>query len=671
MKRTFLFVFLLISLLIFTACNKITCDNCGEKIKEDLKFCPNCGDTVGQNVNKPDNNTGNNNEKDVLYAPTESYVISCLNKVPGILEIAAVTEDNDPNGNLNKQGGYTSQVYFSYSLVDQTNVIGDDLIEKGTDAGGSIEVYTTVEYANKRNEYLSAFDGSALASGSHIVVGTIVIRTSDELTASEQKLLESNIIYALKGELDKIIAPSSNNNNNNNNTDTKSAALRSAETFAAEFETEYPDDFLTPNYLNEHLQDVLGYSVTDANYAVENANISWLNHANKYALVYLTYVEEFGEPASWFGASNIESMLLDDGFTSGVIKAAINRIDWTLQSKKYVKHLSDFYDTFNRLDARGYLADIVANDADIDFLLENSGVDWNTHALNMANELWSQYIAEEDYQGKTVAYIQADIVDELLNVWEYTESEIDYAMENMTVEGIMYDDPQYLEYTLNSDNTYTVTGIGLFNGSNLIIPSTYGGKKVTAIGEFAFWECLSLETVTIGGNITEIGTYAFAECDNLEVVNIPDSVTTVGEYVFYWCPNLTTVNISSNSRLTKIGESMFHWCEKLTTVTIPNNVTRIENYAFYGCYSLTSINIPSTVTYIGDSAFSDAGLTSIIIPMSVKTIDRAAFCNCTSLTSFNYAGTMYDWNKVTKGSQWADYSAFKNVVCSNGTVSVK
>ena len=448
--------------------------------------------------------------------------------------------------------------------------------------------------------------------------------------------------------------------------------MRSAETFAAEFETEYPDDSLTPNYLNEHLQDVLGYSVTDANYAVENANINWLNHANKYALVYLTYVEEFGEPASWFCASDIESMLLGDGFSSGVVEATINRIDWTLQSKKYVKHLSDFYDTFNRLDARSFLSDIVANDDGVDYLLENSGVDWNTHALNMANELWYEYIAEEYYQGKTVAYIQADIVDELLNVWEYTESEIDYAMENMTLEGITtYDDPKYLEYTLNSDNTYTVTGIGQFGGSNLIIPSTHDGKKVTAIGEFAFWECSSLQSVTMGSSVIEIGTYAFAECDNLEVVNISDSVTTVGEYVFYWCPNLTTVNISSNSRLTKIGEDMFHWCENLTTVTIPNNVTRIENYAFYGCYSLTSIDIPSKLTYIGDFAFSNAGLTSVTIPVSVKTIDQAAFCNCTSLTVFDYEGTMYDWKQITKGGQWADYSAFKNVICSNGTVSVK
>ena len=233
-----------------------------------------------------------------------------------------------------------------------------------------------------------------------------------------------------------------------------------------------------------------------------------------------------------------------------------------------------------------------------------------------------------------------------------------------------FDDVKYLEYTLNDDgNSYTITGIGTFNGSVLNIPSVYNGKPITAIGEFAFYECTNLTEVNIGNSIVEVGPYAFAKCSSLVKVIISDNVSAFGEYAFYWCSELTTVELSANSKLTSISKSMFHWCEKLSSVTIPNGVTRIENYAFYGCDSLTSITIPSKVTYIGDSAFSNKGLKSITIPVSVKTIDRAAFCNCTSLTTFNYAGTKTQWNNVTKGNQWADYSAFSKVNCSNGTVS--
>ena len=62
-----------------------------------------------------------------------------------------------------------------------------DIVDKGTQGGGCIEVYANVEDAEKRNTYLSAFDGAGMLNpGSHTVLGTIVIRTSDKLTATQQ-----------------------------------------------------------------------------------------------------------------------------------------------------------------------------------------------------------------------------------------------------------------------------------------------------------------------------------------------------------------------------------------------------------------------------------------------------------------------------------------------------
>lgn len=129
--------------------------------------------------------------------PSEAFVIERLQGIEGVGEISAVTEDNDPNGNLGKEGGYTATGYFTSPLVDQGLVVGDSVIEKGTQGGGAIEVYANVEDANKRNEYLASFDGGILASGSHTVVGTVLVRTSDELTASQQDRLEVSIIEAL------------------------------------------------------------------------------------------------------------------------------------------------------------------------------------------------------------------------------------------------------------------------------------------------------------------------------------------------------------------------------------------------------------------------------------------------------------------------------------------
>lgn len=129
--------------------------------------------------------------------PSEAFVIERLQGIEGIGDISAVTEDNDPNGQLGKDGGYTATVYFTSPMVDQANVIGASVVEKGCDGGGAIEVYANADDANKREEYLSTFDGSILSSGSHEVVGTVLVRTSNNLTASQQDQLEASIIDAL------------------------------------------------------------------------------------------------------------------------------------------------------------------------------------------------------------------------------------------------------------------------------------------------------------------------------------------------------------------------------------------------------------------------------------------------------------------------------------------
>ena len=132
-----------------------------------------------------------------LTNPEETFVIERLQKVEGVTGVEAVTEENDPNGMLGKQGGYTAQVYFTFDQVNAASVNGKSIIEKGTDGGGSLEVYETAAEAEARNTYLGSFDGTMFASGSHHVYGTVLVRTSNLLTASQQKALEDRIVESL------------------------------------------------------------------------------------------------------------------------------------------------------------------------------------------------------------------------------------------------------------------------------------------------------------------------------------------------------------------------------------------------------------------------------------------------------------------------------------------
>ena len=111
--------------------------------------------------------------------PSESFVLERLNGIPNVSQALAVNEENDVNGMLHKAGGYTSAIFFTSDLVDTAA----NYIEDG---------------AQKRDTYLSAFDGGGmLCSGSHKVVGTVIIRTSNYLTATQQNDITTNIMNSL------------------------------------------------------------------------------------------------------------------------------------------------------------------------------------------------------------------------------------------------------------------------------------------------------------------------------------------------------------------------------------------------------------------------------------------------------------------------------------------
>lgn len=128
--------------------------------------------------------------------PDEGWVIERLKSVDDIMVVQAVTENHDPNHLLNVDGGYTSCAYFSVRGIRQSSIKGEDIVEKGTDAGGAIEIYKTVIDAKNRCEYLGQFDNTLLYSGSYAIVGTTVIRTSYLLSNEKQIELTKKITAA-------------------------------------------------------------------------------------------------------------------------------------------------------------------------------------------------------------------------------------------------------------------------------------------------------------------------------------------------------------------------------------------------------------------------------------------------------------------------------------------
>jgi hypothetical protein len=67
-----------------------------------------------------------------------------------------------------------------------------------------------------------------------------------------------------------------------------------------------------------------------------------------------------------------------------------------------------------------------------------------------------------------------------------------------------------------------------------------------------------------------------------------------------FCTSLESVTIPTS--VTTIGESAFSYCNKLKSVIIPTSVTSIDKETFWMCTSLISVTIPTSVIAIGNSA---------------------------------------------------------------------
>ena len=195
------------------------------------------------------------------------------------------------------------------------------------------------------------------------------------------------------------------------------------------------------------------------------------------------------------------------------------------------------------------------------------------------------------------------------------------------------------------------------NIKSYVIPS-----NVISIGDSAFYGCNSLSEIVISSSVTSIGDSAFLWCSSLSEIVIPSSVTSIGDSAFLWCSSLSEIVIPSS--VTSIGDYAFSGCSSLKYISIPKSVICLNGNPFAEWYgkleclfpnfvyeddvlfnkdksriisfrnqNIKSYVIPSSITSIGDRAFSGSdSLSEIVIPPSVTSIGDGAFLGCRSLS---------------------------------------
>lgn len=215
------------------------------------------------------------------------------------------------------------------------------------------------------------------------------------------------------------------------------------------------------------------------------------------------------------------------------------------------------------------------------------------------------------------------------------------------------------EYTDTGDYVITIDAAGAYinilgsgsfsalltkNGQSSLSESTIYRRAIrkielgngASIGNYAFYGCSELASITIPESATSIGENAFSSCGLLSVV-IPTRIGSIKKNAFDNCSILSSVAIPMS--LTSIQKNAFSRCTLLNEIAIPDGVTSIGLSAFTSC-GISSVKIPDGVTIVNDSTFSScSSLISIYIPQSVTTIQTYAFSNCSGLAEIVFAST--------------------------------
>ena len=280
-----------------------------------------------------------------------------------------------------------------------------------------------------------------------------------------------------------------------------------------------------------------------------------------------------------------------------------------------------------------------------------------------------------------------------------------------------------LYYETLSSNTAKVVGY-IGNPTSVSIPTLiqYSGKQytVTSIGNYAFYKCTSLTSITIPNSVTSIGNRAFLDCSSLTSITIPNSVTSIEDFAFAGCSSLTSITCEATTP-PSLGSEAFYGCFCLTAIYIPDNTLSAYQQAWgdefcfinnessltlhietpgtlsdlifdagtrpvninkltltgtlndddFTCMretmiSLKDVNLSGITNTSGVYFKNKTNLLRVVLPANLTSIGKYAFAGCNGLTSITIP------NSVTSIGSWAFYYCYylTSITIPNSVTSI-
>ena len=165
-----------------------------------------------------------------------------------------------------------------------------------------------------------------------------------------------------------------------------------------------------------------------------------------------------------------------------------------------------------------------------------------------------------------------------------------------------------LEFGLNETETGWVVSGYRGTDTELVIPDTYMGAPVTAIGyetdRGMFYGNKTLQRVVVPDSVEYIGEGAFSECLALSEIELPDHGLYIGKSAFEGTAYYETA-ANWESGLLYIGRHLIEADPAVagTSCTVRAGTLSVADYAFADCTELAEIVLPDSLTAIGAGVF--------------------------------------------------------------------
>ena len=171
-----------------------------------------------------------------------------------------------------------------------------------------------------------------------------------------------------------------------------------------------------------------------------------------------------------------------------------------------------------------------------------------------------------------------------------------------------------------------ITSVGSYAFAREQLLTSVNLNNVSNLGDYAFYECSNLQTVTMNNYISTLSTACFMNCSNLQTLDTSNIIGINGD-AFEWCTNIDNLDFSNT--LYFYGSYKFCGCTNLEHITMPNATYGIGNNDFQNCASLKNIDLKQ-VTWIYDNAFRNCTFLEYVkIGTAINSINYQAFYGCT------------------------------------------